>query len=149
MIKKEELKKLKTKVELLKTKVLPTFVGASLVLSSAAITGCSSDNNDGPKQTRTAIVVDGDKAVLYEMDQAAIRIRVAKTEKIQVGLRLVGGGFVEVYDDEDTDVIEIMDYDSLEKAKNVARGLVGKEGTIIVYGEEPKTLTYESDTNNN
>ena len=116
----------------------PLAVGASIV----SLTGCSSDE-DAPKNDRTAIIVNGDHALLVEIGYYHSEI-VGKTDKQSYSLNLADNkyGYIEVVDDEDTDVIIVDDVNSMEKAKLIASTVVGEDGVIEVYGADTKTLTY-------
>ena len=118
----------------------PLAVGASIV----SLTGCSSDE-DAPKNDRTAIIVNGDHALLVEIGYYHSET-VGKTDKQSYSLNLADNkyGYIEVVDDEDTDVIIVDDVNSMEKAKLIASTVVGENGVIEVYGADTKTLTYSN-----
>ena len=118
----------------------PLAVGASIV----SLTGCSSDE-ESPKNDRTAIIVNGDHALLVEIGYYHSGA-VGKSDKLSYSLDLANNkyGYIKVVDDEDTDVIIVDDVNSMEKAKLIASTVVGENGVIEVYGADTKTLTYSN-----
>ena len=161
MDKLERLKEAKEKAELLKTKVMPVVLGTSIALSSGAVVGCSKDPN-APKQTKTAVVVNGDTAMLVEVAYFYSEPISKTSDKVEYTLHLHHGqygdssAYIQVYDDEKTDVVVIDDFDSFEKAETLAYTRVGKDGSIYLYGdegivnitvEEPEKATDKSNTN--
>lgn len=112
------------------------------IVAISMLVGCSNDPDPNkPVETKTAIIINGNNAVLVPDIDDWYDLQINKTDKVLYGLTTTSGDYITVYDDKDTSVNIVRGVDSFEKAQQLAESLVGEEGTVSIYGSNTKTLT--------